>query len=149
MEIDGHQIKTTHLTKVLFPDDGITKGDIIHYYRQVAASLLPHLHERPLSIQRFLNGITGPSFYQKAVPPYYPAWIARVEVPKKEGGVLCEAVCENTAMLASAPKSTRMSMTGNWRMVCYLQYVQYCHSPEAYYTKARQRNCRRSTNSAQ
>lgn len=70
---------TLHLTnqnKVYFPDDGITKGDIVKYYSEVAEIMLPYLKDRPQSMNRFPNGITGPSFYQKDVDvDKIPSWL--------------------------------------------------------------------------
>jgi bifunctional non-homologous end joining protein LigD len=70
---------TLHLTnqnKVYFPDDGITKGDIVNYYNEVADLILPYLKNRPQSMNRFPNGIKGPSFYQKDVDTdKIPSWL--------------------------------------------------------------------------
>lgn len=70
---------TLHLTnqnKVYFPDDGITKGDIVNYYNEVANFILPYLKDRPQSMNRFPNGINGPSFYQKDVDvDKMPSWL--------------------------------------------------------------------------
>lgn len=70
---------TLHLTnqnKVYFPDDGITKGEIINYYNEVADLILPYLKDRPQSMNRFPNGINGPSFYQKDLDlDKVPAWL--------------------------------------------------------------------------
>jgi bifunctional non-homologous end joining protein LigD len=75
---------TLHLTnqnKVYFPDDGITKGDIIEYYNQIADIILPYLKDRPQSMNRFPNGINGPSFYQKDVDvDKVPSWLKTAAV---------------------------------------------------------------------
>ncbi|MEW2248221.1 non-homologous end-joining DNA ligase [Streptomyces sp. NPDC006975] len=88
--------------KVLFPaHDGApayTKGDLVDYYRSVAAFMLPHLRGRPLMLQRQPDGLDGPRFMQKNTPEHYPEWIGRVELPK-EGGTVCHTVCEDTAGL--------------------------------------------------
>jgi len=65
VEVDGRSVKVTHGDKVLFPDDGITKGDLIAYYRRVAGAMLPHLEGRPLSLQRFPDGIDREGFFQR------------------------------------------------------------------------------------
>jgi bifunctional non-homologous end joining protein LigD len=83
---------------VLFPADGITKGDLIDYYRRIAPWMLPHLRDRPLAMERYPDGIDEPSFFQKAVPSYFPDWIKRVTV-KKAGGTVTHVVCNNEATL--------------------------------------------------
>lgn len=77
----------THTDKVLYPDPGITKGDVIEYYRQVASFLLPYLRDRPCTLERLPEGIGPgkPHFWQKNTPSYYPAWIPRVPLPTEEG----------------------------------------------------------------
>jgi len=98
IRIGSHTIELSHTEKVLFPEDGITKGDLIDYYRNIAETMLPHIRGRPVMLQRFPNGIAKPGFVQKEAPDYYPDWIPRVEVPK-EGGRLTEIVCDDAATL--------------------------------------------------
>ena len=77
----------THPEKVLFPDDGITKGDLAAYYEAVAPVMLPHLRGRPITMERYPAGIGKKGFWQKDVSKGVPAWLERIEVPKKEGVV--------------------------------------------------------------
>jgi bifunctional non-homologous end joining protein LigD len=77
----------THPEKVLFPDDGITKGDLAAYYEAIAPALLPHIKSRPVTMERFPAGIAKQGFIQKDVSKGFPAWLQRVEVPKKDGTV--------------------------------------------------------------
>jgi bifunctional non-homologous end joining protein LigD len=86
--------------KVFFPETGITKGDLIDYYERVAAVMLPHVRGRIVAMQRYPDGIAGASFYQKAVPDYFPDWIHTVKVKKKEGGTLQQLTIESAATLA-------------------------------------------------
>jgi bifunctional non-homologous end joining protein LigD len=81
------KVEITHPEKVLFPADGITKGDLASYYERVAPWMLPHVRGRPVSMQRFPDGIEGKGFFHKDVPGYFPAWVRRVEVPKADGTV--------------------------------------------------------------
>ncbi|MDI2124679.1 non-homologous end-joining DNA ligase [Yinghuangia seranimata] len=93
--------RTVHLNrpdKPLFPKDGITKADLADYYRTVARRMLPQLRGRPLTMQRFPDGIEGPSFMHKDVPDYFPDWIRRAELPKA-GGTVTYVLCEDTATL--------------------------------------------------
>jgi bifunctional non-homologous end joining protein LigD len=75
----------THPEKLLFPDDGITKGEVAAYYEAVAPFMLPHLRGRPITMERFPSGIAAKGFMQKDVTKGFPEWLERVEVPKKDG----------------------------------------------------------------
>lgn len=77
----------THPEKVLFPDDGITKGDLAAYYEAVAPVLLPHIAGRPVTMERYPQGIGEKGFIQKNVVKGFPEWLQRVEVAKKGGTV--------------------------------------------------------------
>lgn len=95
-------VEVKRVDKVLFPGAGgakeYTKGDLVDYYRSVAAYMLPHLRGRPLMLERHPDGVDGPRFMQKNTPEHYPDWITRVEVPKEDGTVR-HTVCDDTATL--------------------------------------------------
>ena len=80
-------VTITHPEKVLFPEDGITKGDVAAYYAELADVMLPHLRGRPVTMERFPSGLGGKGFLQKNVVKGFPAWLQRVETPKKGGTV--------------------------------------------------------------
>ncbi len=90
--------KTTNENKLFFPDEGITKGDILNYYRKIAGLMVPHLKDRPLTMLRYPDGITGESFFQKQASHYFPGWIKKVRI-KKEGGTVNHVVCNNAPTL--------------------------------------------------
>ncbi len=98
LRVSGHTVEVSHPDKVLFPDDGITKRDLAEYYRRVAPKILPFLKDRPLSLQRFPDGI-GWGFYEKKAPDYFPDWFERVRVKVKEGGSQQQLMCNNAASL--------------------------------------------------
>jgi bifunctional non-homologous end joining protein LigD len=77
----------THPEKVLFPDDGITKGELAAYYEAIAPCMLPHIAGRPITMERYHRGIGAEGFFQKDVVKGFPDWLERVEVPKKGGTV--------------------------------------------------------------
>jgi len=77
----------THPDKILFPADGITKGELASYYESIAPVMLPHLRRRPITMERFHRGIGAPGFFQKDVVKGFPEWLKRVEVPKHGGTV--------------------------------------------------------------
>src|SRR4051812_13506566 len=77
----------THPEKVLFPEDGITKSELAAYYESVAPLMLPHLRNRPLTMERYPAGLGSKGFWQKDVSKGFPQWLERIEVPKKDGTV--------------------------------------------------------------
>lgn len=92
-------VEVTHPDKVLFPDDGITKAELVDYYRDVARVMVPHVKDRPANLQRFPDGIGTPGFFQQAMPEYFPEWVAGVTV-SKEGGELRHVMLQDAATLA-------------------------------------------------
>jgi bifunctional non-homologous end joining protein LigD len=91
-------VKITHRGKVLFPDDGITKEELVDYYRRVAAWMLPHVRGRPVAMERYPDGIGKPGFFQKDASPPFPEWI-RTATVKKTGGVVRHVICDDAATL--------------------------------------------------
>jgi bifunctional non-homologous end joining protein LigD len=87
VEVDGREVRLSHTDKVLFPEAGLTKGDLIGYYRRIAPVMLPHLAGRPLSLQRYPDGITADGFMQKNAGDYFPDWIERAALAKQDGEV--------------------------------------------------------------
>jgi bifunctional non-homologous end joining protein LigD len=77
----------THPEKLLFPDDGISKGELAAYYQMIAPVMLPHLRGRPVTMERYHRGIAEKGFFQKDVSKGFPEWLERIEVPKKGGTV--------------------------------------------------------------
>ena len=89
----------THPEKVLFPSDGITKGDLAAYYEAIAPVMLPHLRGRPVTMERYPAGIDKKGFWQKDVSKGFPEWLKRVEVPKKDGVVHHPVVTDTPSLL--------------------------------------------------
>src|SRR4051812_4202765 len=97
MRAGRREVSISHPGKVLFPG-GITKADLAGYYRDVAPVMLPHVRDRPVSMQRFNAGVERPGFFQKDMPKGAPDWVRRVRVPKR-GGTVCHALANETAAL--------------------------------------------------
>jgi bifunctional non-homologous end joining protein LigD len=74
-EVQGRRLILTHLDEVLWPEDGVTKGDLLDFYAEIADHLLPYLANRPLSLQRAPDPLTGECLYQKTAPPGLPSWV--------------------------------------------------------------------------
>lgn len=77
----------THPEKVLFPDSGITKGELCAYYEAVAPLMIPHIRGRPITMERYPAGIDKKGFIQKDVSKGFPSWLERVEVHKRNDAV--------------------------------------------------------------
>jgi bifunctional non-homologous end joining protein LigD len=91
-------IRTSSEDRIVFPRDGITKGEVIDYYRRIAPFMLPHLRKRRLTMERFQPNIDAKPVFQKDMPEHFPDWVPRVEVPK-HGGSVTHVVCDNAETL--------------------------------------------------
>jgi len=80
VEVESGRVKLSNLDKVFFADEGITKGDLLDYYRAVAEVLVPHLRGRPFTMRRYPDGAAGKAFFQKDAPSHMPEWIPRFHV---------------------------------------------------------------------
>ncbi|WP_288375400.1 DNA ligase D [Chryseobacterium culicis] len=99
--LDKHLVKLTNLDKIYFPKDEVTKGDVIDYYQSVARYILPYLKNRPLSLNRFPNGIEEQSFYQKDAGDHIPDWIKTTEVYSESNDKNIDYIyCNDKATLA-------------------------------------------------
>jgi bifunctional non-homologous end joining protein LigD len=94
VHVDGRALKLSNWDKVLYPETGFTKGDLIAYYARVAPAVIPHLHDRPLTLKRYPNGVDAPYFYEKQSPAHRPEWVQTVRV----GGV-DYTLCQDRATL--------------------------------------------------
>jgi len=121
LTVDGRVIKVTHPDKLLFPDDGITKGDLVDYYRRIAERMLPYVRGRPIHMNRFPTGIGRAPIVQKRIPESFPAWITRATVDLHRGGVITHAVIDNAATLA---------YLGNYNMVSLHVWQSRIQAPE-------------------
>lgn len=99
IKVGHHTIEVSSTDKILFAPTKITKGDLIQYYLDIAPHLLPYAKDHPLTMVRYPDGIKGQGFYQKDAPDYFPDWIKRIEVKKKEGGITHYVICNDAATL--------------------------------------------------
>ena len=111
----------THPEKVLFPDDGITKGDLAAYYEAIAPTILPHIKGRPITMERYPAGIGKKGFWQKDVSKGFPDWLERVEVPKKDGVVHHPVITDERSLLWVTNQNT------------ITQHVWISRVPDLYY----------------
>jgi len=114
-------IVITHPEKVLFPDDGITKGDLAKYYQAIAPVILPHIKGRPVTMERYPAGIGKKGFWQKDVSKGFPEWLERVEVPKKDGVVHHPVITDERSLMWVTNQNT------------ITQHVWISRVPDLYY----------------
>ncbi len=81
VEVEGRQLTLSNLGKVLYPEHGFTKGEVIDYYTRIAPVLLPHLADRPLTVKRYPNGVDGAFFFEKNAARGTPSWVRTVSLP--------------------------------------------------------------------
>ncbi|MCU1450898.1 MAG: primase-like protein [Acidimicrobiales bacterium] len=100
VDIEGRRLKLSNLDKVLYPEAGFTKGQVIDYYTRVASALLPHLRMRPLTLKRYPNGVDQGHFYEKRCPSHRPDWVKTAPVEStRHGGPIDYCVCDDLATL--------------------------------------------------
>jgi bifunctional non-homologous end joining protein LigD len=100
LEVDGRTIQVSKSDKVLLSDGGVTKGDLVAYYRDVAAVMVPLIADRPLTLQRFPDGVDAGGFFQQDASDHFPDWVRRVPVPRRgKGGTVQHVVCDHPAAL--------------------------------------------------
>jgi bifunctional non-homologous end joining protein LigD len=115
----------THPDKVLFPEDGITKGELAEYYEAMSPVILPHLRGRPVTMERYPAGIGAKGFWQKDVSKGFPSWLKRVEVPKKDGVVHHPIVTDTRSLLWITNQNTVTQHVWASR-VPHLDYPDLC-----------------------
>jgi bifunctional non-homologous end joining protein LigD len=99
VEIRRYTVEISSRDKIYFPEAGLTNGDLIDNYQQVADTMVPYLRRYGISTWRFPDGLQGEGFYTKNAPDYFPSWIKTVKVPKRESGVFEAPIVDKPAVL--------------------------------------------------
>ncbi|MBI4477801.1 MAG: hypothetical protein HY654_11545 [Acidobacteria bacterium] len=99
IEADGREVRLTNLRKIFWPDQGLTKGDLLQFYADVAPVLLPHIRNRAMVMKRYPNGITGDFFFMKRAPAPRPAWIEVCRIHHGSGNVIEFPMIQDMASL--------------------------------------------------
>jgi len=86
VEVDGHQLKLSNLGKLLYPEAGFTKGEVVDYYARIATVMVPHVGDRGVTLRRFPDGVDRASFFEKRCPSHRPAWVPVALGPGDSGG---------------------------------------------------------------
>lgn len=108
--MEKRKLRLTNLSKVLWPDDGITKADFINYLAQVSPYILPHLKDRPMVFTRYPDGIYGKAFYQKNIPEYAPEWLETFETISDEDKIIRYAVINDKESLLWAANQASIEL---------------------------------------
>ena len=123
IRVGRRTIPVTHGDRVVFPEGGITKAEIVEHYHRVAPHMLPHVRGRPVMMQRFPGSDGNANIYQKAMPSHFPEWIHRVTVPKV-GGTVTHVVVDEVATLVY------MANQGSITPHVWLSRVQHIDKPD-------------------
>lgn len=99
IEVGERSIALTSQHKLMFPDDGITKGELVEYYREVAPYMLRHVTGRPLTLQCYPSGIAGTKYFQKQIGEKFPEWISRATMTSEDGGETTYPLADEAATL--------------------------------------------------
>ena len=99
LTLAGKRVKLTNLDKLFWREEGITKRDLLQYYADVSAALLPHLRDRAMVMKRYPNGAKGKCFFMKRVPEPHPAWIETCTIEHKSGNVIDFPMVQDVASL--------------------------------------------------
>jgi bifunctional non-homologous end joining protein LigD len=94
VEVEGRRLSLSNLDKVMYPQTGFAKGQVIDYYTRVAPAVLPHLRDRPLTLKRYPNGVESQYFYEKNCPSHAPEWVRKERV-----GEIDYCVCDDLPTL--------------------------------------------------
>jgi bifunctional non-homologous end joining protein LigD len=99
LTVGGRTVTLTNLGKIFWPESGITKGDLLQYYADVAFALLPHLRDRAMVMKRYPNGVRGKCFFMKRAPTPRPAWIETCDIEHKSGNIIDFPMVQDLASL--------------------------------------------------
>src|ERR1700677_2229301 len=121
VQVDGRTLTLTNLAKVLYPQTGFTKAEVLDYYQRVAPVLLPHIANRPVTLKRYPEGVDGEAFFQKHVTAHRPDWIRTAKIPsdssRGRGTTVTYLVVDDLAALIWAANLAGLELhVPQWRM---------------------------------
>ena len=121
VQVDGRTLTLTNLAKVLYPETGFSKAEVLDYYQRVAPVLLPHLASRPLTLKRYPEGVEGEAFFQKNVTEHRPDWIRTAPIPSESsrgrGGTVNYLVVDDLPALIWAANLAGLELhVPQWRV---------------------------------
>jgi bifunctional non-homologous end joining protein LigD len=110
VEVEGHRLKLSNLDKVLYPEAGFTKAEVIDHYAKVASVMVPHIGDRGLTLRRYPDGVDGPSFFEKRCPSHRPDWIGTYAGPGDREGTIGYCALDSTAALVWAANMAALEL---------------------------------------
>src|SRR3954468_23899351 len=121
VQVDGRTLTLSNLDKVLYPEVGFTKGEVLDYYTRIAPVLLPHAKDRPLTFKRYPDGVDGKFFFEKNAPSHAPDWVRRVELPspgstKNRSTISYAVLCDLPTLVWAANLATLELHVPMWRV---------------------------------
>src|SRR3954452_19515272 len=121
VDVDGRTLTLSNLDKVLYPDAGFTKGEVLDYYTRIAPVLLPHVADRPLTLKLYPDGVAGRFFFEKNAPSHPPEWVPRVELPspgstKNRKSINYAVLCDLPALVWAANLATLELHVPMWKV---------------------------------
>lgn len=121
VKVDGRELELSNLDKVLYPEAGFTKGEVIDYYTRIAPVLLPHLRDRPLTRIRYPNGVSAKGFFEKNAPDGTPDWVRLERLPAPGSGkgraMIDYVVCDDLPTLVWLANLAALELhTPQWRV---------------------------------
>ncbi len=99
LKIGDRSVQLTNLDKVFWPKERITKGDVLQYYADVSAAILPHLHDRAMVMKRYPNGVGKPFFFMKRIPQPHPEWVRTCRITHSSGNIIDFPMIQDLAAL--------------------------------------------------
>jgi bifunctional non-homologous end joining protein LigD len=121
VEVDGRTLTLSNLDKVLYPEVGFTKAEVLDYYTRIAPVLLPHLENRPLTFKRYPDGVEGKFFFEKNAPSHAPDWVRKVTLAspgstKNRDTISYAVVCDLPTLVWAANLATLELHVPMWRV---------------------------------
>jgi bifunctional non-homologous end joining protein LigD len=121
VEVEGRRLTLSNLDKVLYPEVGFTKGEVVDYYTRISPVLLPHVKDRPLTLKRYPDGVEGGVFFQKNRPQGTPSWVRTERIPspgstKQRDTVDYTVVCDLPTLVWAANLASLELHVPMWRI---------------------------------
>ena len=126
VELDGRRLKLTNLEKVLYPEVGFTKAEVIDYYARIAPVMLPHIAGRGITLKRFPDGVEGGSFFEKRCPSHRPDFIATIDGPGDRGGAIGYCNLDSIPALAWAGNMAALEIHAPMALGADIESPQLC-----------------------
>jgi bifunctional non-homologous end joining protein LigD len=126
VELDGQRLKLTNLEKVLYPETGFTKAEVIDYYARIAPVMLPHIAGRGITLKRFPDGVEGGSFFEKRCASHRPEFVGTIDGPGDRGGAIGYCNLDSIPALAWAGNMAALEIHAPMALGSDIESPQLC-----------------------